>query len=1190
MQQFIRCSKCGSTDLMYSKKRHVYICDNCSYEFTIDNTSIKRHIILCYADDCNDLAFQLKIDLESQGHEVKLSENRKENTRENDPCTSEGLVWTSEVIENGRFIILMTPRSVGRPNGSCLYALSGAIQRKIPIIPLMVSWCEPPLSICRIQWLDMIGCLKLDKSNDQYKAKLLTLLSTLNNNETDYRGAQSKLLRILEPLPFDTDIQRHLIRFTGRKWVFDRIDSWLSDTNTSRIFWIVGAPGSGKTAISSWLSFNRKEIAAFHLCSYGDIQKSDPRRIISSIAYQLSTQLPDYQSRLNSLNLEKILHESNVKMLFESLIIQPLSGNFPPPDRKIVILIDALDEATNEGKNEISNLIANEFEKTPPWLRLIITSRPETEVLHPLQSLMPYILDTSSPENVLDLKEYLSRELKQYSTDDLIIENAIDMIVRMSEGIFLYIEWIRQELSQNRLSLDRLNEFPHGLMGVYSHFFSRRYPDINKYKTGLRPVLEVIISALEPLPIKMVSSIFHWDEYEEADFNQNISSLFPINDGNVKPFHRSIVDWLTDVNKSSEYYVDKYRGNLLLSEYGMQEYSRGINRMSLYSQAHLPAHLIFLEKWGNVKTILTNIKYFNKVWSLNEFDVKAYWTKIEEKSQFKIIDSYKMMLDHPDDYEDDVSGVADLFSDTGHIQEALSLYDDLILHSRNSNNKHQLRKVLDKKGTILFVKGELKEAMQIFKEEESICKELNDVKELQTCLSNQTKILWTLGDIDGMLEKINEIDSISGGQISKDALQKSLHTQALVLYHKGELDNALKLCKEKERICREIKDKNALSSTLLNMGLIYYEKGNLVQAMKLFKELEQISREIGSKYGLAFSLDNQTSVLYDKGLLDEAMKLSEEAIRLRKDLGDKNGVSVCLGDMCLVLYDRCKFDRAIELHKQEEAICKELNDIKSLQTSLGNQALILYAKGNLNGAMDLLKEKEKICQEIQYKNGLQVVYGNQALILYDRGMFKEALYLHKKEQNFCNDMGNKRELNISLCNQANLLSTIGNDDEALRLIDNAELFFRSMENKNCLQVCFNIKSKILIEKNDLKQAWSLLKEAETICRYLQTPISLQICLGNQAIILHLRNDINGAMKLLIEAEVLCREIGHQEGLAISLIDQAIILTFNLDKPQEGLALARESLAIVESCSMKLLESQIKPILDSIEEEASIISI
>lgn len=299
--------------------------------------------------------------------------------------------------------------------------------------------------------------------------------------------------------------------------MFDHIDSWLADPSVSRVFWITGKPGVRKTVIASWLCTYLCEVAAFHLCRHRHVEKSDHRRAVLSIAYQISSQLPEYQKRLNSLDIEQIVSEDNVRSLFDNLIVQPFSGNFPRPERMIVILIDALDEATENGRNELASFIASEFDKTPEWIRLIITSRPDPEVTPPLQALTPYILDASTPENEKDIRMFLIQELQPYAGGKEPQPEVIDSIISLSEGLFLYVEWICKELSLGRLSLNRLEEFPKGLGGVYAQFIERQFSDINTFKTVYRPVLELIAAACEPLEMDYIASIFGWSVYDKKN-------------------------------------------------------------------------------------------------------------------------------------------------------------------------------------------------------------------------------------------------------------------------------------------------------------------------------------------------------------------------------------------------------------------------------------------------------------------------------------------------------------------------------------------------------------------------------------------------------------------------------------------------------------------------------------------------
>lgn len=1160
----VKCANCGSPNIMFSKKRHVYICEDCACEFTAGNKPGHTRVFLSAApDEFYPLALELKKSLEAAGHDVSLDQ---ENARA-------GLDWASQG-GRGRLVVLLTPAAVGRPNGYCLDDIGYAIQKKLPIIPVMVSRCEPPLPICRIQWLDMTGCHPVETRRDEFNEMTGQLISVLAGDRPEYSGAQSRLLRVLEPLPFDSDIQRHLARFTGRKWIFERVDAWLADATAPRIFWIVGPPGVGKSAIASWLCFNRQEVAAFHLCSYDDVRKSDPRKAVLSIAYQLSTQIPDYGTRLGSLNLESIVASASVKTLFDALITQPLSGSLSVEGR-VAILIDGMDEATKGGKNELAELIASEFGKTPEWLRLIITSRPEAEVMHPLQGFTPHVLDAAAPENEQDIREFLAQELRPFAADSKPKMSTVDTIVRMSEGVFLYVEWIRKELSLKRLSLDRLDEFPRGLGGVYSQFFAREYPDVGAYSGRIRPALEVILAALEPLATGTISSIFAWDDYEEAEFFETLGTLFPVLDGRVRPFHKSLIDWIVDGERASVYAIGLDRGHGKLADSGWSEYARGISAMSAYMVAHLPAHLIRVERWADVKTILTDLAYFGIAWKANEYDVKEYWTTIESKAAASMGEAYGRLVSRPDEYPDHVLGVAALLGDTGHIAEALRLYDFIIGNRLKDKDLRTLQVALSKAGLIRTQRREFDQAIRLLKDEEALCRRTGDMFALQFCLINQLDILYEKRDLQGMIALNAEIKEMFGDDMDKNTLQRVLNAEGALLFQTGELSEALKKYLESEKLCRDINNVASLLMILNNKAIIMHAMGDLTEAIQAIGEVERIARRINNRQMLWYSLSNQADFVHDMGDYRRALALLEEARQIGMELENQDLVSGCLGNEAVIRHDMGDLDLAMQHHREEEAICRELGDDYGLQVCLGNQAVILYEQGKPGEALRLLKEKETICEAIPELSGLQAALGNEAIIAYDNGRLDDALAMHKKEEEICRKLGKLKDLWICLGNQAGILYARGDVAGAIEIYGEKLNVLKKSGFKNELPVSMIDYAMALYGKGEKEQASRVLDEAEAVCRELPSMSGLQACLGNRAVILYGDGCVYEALGLLREAEEICRSLGNKKGLALSLSDQAVILAYDQGDRAKGLERASEALKLAEDGGLKDLADSIR---------------
>jgi WD40 repeat protein len=566
-------------------------------------------IFLSYGHDhYTPMALRLKHDLEAQGNnQVWFDVERLKVGRDWERYIEDGLDWASAVPGEGRFLLLLTPHSVRRPGGYCRDELARAYGRNLPIIPVMLSTVEPPLSISRMQWLDMRNCFPAEEHEVQYAKHFDQLLKALIEKQVPFEGVRQRLLNYLNPVSYK-ELSKYLLRFTGRHWVMQEVDEWLASSR--RILWITGEAGVGKSALAAWLCDKRPEITAYHFCRFGNNDRVDARRALFSLAYQLTTQLPVYEDRLNATPLDKTVIETNVAAVFDRLFVDLLSDRELTKHKDQIVLIDALDEVTNNGRNELASLIGGEFDKLPLWLRLIVTSRPhEPEINFALQSLDPWKLDAGRAENIDDIRDYLRRELRPFIGGGEPSNELVNTIVDRSEGLFLYVSWVRQELEEGRISLGRVEEFPRGLGGVYANFFQRYFPDVREYESDYRPMLEAICAAREPMDRRDLTRLLGWSEYRMRSLCARMGSLFPVIDGRVHPFHQSVLDWLTDAERSGPYWIDVSAQEKRLADFAWREYKNGVNKMGRYFAAHAPFHLTACRRTKEARKLLLDFNW-----------------------------------------------------------------------------------------------------------------------------------------------------------------------------------------------------------------------------------------------------------------------------------------------------------------------------------------------------------------------------------------------------------------------------------------------------------------------------------------------------------------------------------------------------------------------------------------------------
>jgi len=611
MSAELLCPQCNSANTIFSKKKQLWICEDCEHSFAEEKLITPLRIFVSYGrDDYADLAVRLKTDLQARGHEVWFDRDKLKEGGDWERYIDDGLNWVSRVPETGRIVFVMTPHSVRRPDGYCLNEIAKALGKSVSIVPVMLVFSEPPLSIYRIQYLDMQDCYPPAERETIYVQKLERLILALEEKKIDFEGVQHRLISSLQPIQFVADLSKFLQDFTGRKWAFDAVDAWLADPEGSKIFWLQGAPGVGKSAISAWLRDNRRQIAAFHFCDINSEEKRDACKLVTSIAYQLSTQLPDYQDRLAAINTSDIVAQySEAYTLFDKLIVQPMAENFPEPDRTVVILIDALDEATVNRRNDIALFLSFCASKTPPWLRFLVTSRPEPEIATLFQSLSPLVLATGSAANLADIAEYLRTKLPDITAEQT------HSILDKSEGVFLYAKHVCEEVHAGRLSLERTEDFPRGLGDVYTRFFMRQFKDdLDGYRKEIRPLLSMILASLRPLQLGFIMQVLGYpNKMELFDCLDILGSLFPRTGDKetdtISPFHRSLIDWLTAKERSGQFYIDSGHGHKLIADNGWQQYQQAPETMANYHLEYLPKHLFMLQEYDKVVTIMKDFRY-----------------------------------------------------------------------------------------------------------------------------------------------------------------------------------------------------------------------------------------------------------------------------------------------------------------------------------------------------------------------------------------------------------------------------------------------------------------------------------------------------------------------------------------------------------------------------------------------------
>ena len=384
---------------------------------------------------------------------------------------------------------------------------------------------------------------------------------------------------------------------------------------------ISGNAGMGKSVIAAVTCKRMQEagrLSGSHFCQYNNVRYCKPQLMIQSLASHLSHALPEYKRALGeqlSRNLGTDLNNMGVEELFALLFKEPLSA-VGDPGRNMLMVIDGLDESEYQGRNELLDVVANQFCKLPIWIRFLVTTRPALNIAEKLKHLNPLKLKANDKENLEDVRVLCVKRLQRVVK----LENVgvfIEQLVLKSEGLMLYAHFLILAITENAsISHEEslVGSSPPGITAVYHSYFKRLelelLKELNIREENFLNLLSAVTASREPLPVGFVSKVLVQSTVSPLTRRKllralsNVSALLPIRDDCLHVIHKSVKDWLTDIScyGEHEFIMDENEGHRLLADLCTEELEnlklRGVDNLqfgatemyALYHGAHHMLH------------------------------------------------------------------------------------------------------------------------------------------------------------------------------------------------------------------------------------------------------------------------------------------------------------------------------------------------------------------------------------------------------------------------------------------------------------------------------------------------------------------------------------------------------------------------------------------------------------------------
>ena len=399
------------------------------------------------------------------------------------------------------------------------------------------------------------------------------------------KDRSEEVLRNLTKSEFRGDIEYYVERFQEgtREWVFDRVQNWLDDRSSqNRVMVISGNAGMGKSVIAAVICKRMQEagrLSGSHFCQYNNVRYFKPQLMIQSLACHLSHALPEYKQALVeqlSRNLGTDLNNMGVEELFSLLFKEPLSA-VGDPGRNMLTVIDGLDESEYQGRNELLDVIANQFCKLPIWIHFLVTTRPALNIAEKLKHLKPLELKSDGEENLEDVRVFCLKRLQHVELAN--VDEFVERLVLKSEGLMLYAYFSLLSITANESIFhegDLSGCLPLGISSVYHSYFKRLerelLEELDIKEENFLNLLSAMTASREPLPVGFVSKVLvpgidsSLTRRKVLKALSSVSAPLPIRDDCLHVIHKSVKDWLTDVSHygEHEFIMDENQGHRVL--------------------------------------------------------------------------------------------------------------------------------------------------------------------------------------------------------------------------------------------------------------------------------------------------------------------------------------------------------------------------------------------------------------------------------------------------------------------------------------------------------------------------------------------------------------------------------------------------------------------------------------------------
>ncbi|KAG9122789.1 hypothetical protein FRC07_000678, partial [Ceratobasidium sp. 392] len=376
-----------------------------------------------------------------------------------------------------------------------------------------------------------------------------------------------------------------------RRLVLQKLHDWANDPNGSKVYWMNGMAGTGKTTIA--YSFCTKleeshQLAASFFCTRSLPECRDVSRITTTIADQLAYFCRPIKHVLHQVLENDDVIARTVTTQFQKLVAQPLRKvKDSLPVGRLVVVIDALDECSGRGDARMFLDTLLSFAQDLP-IKFFVTSRPDDALLSKLTSSsnvhhsLLHLHDIEKSLVQADIETYLSSELEAIRME----ASKIRRLAEKSGALFIFAATVVRYIALDDSSIDHrerletiLDDSPHPsnkmhapLDLLYTTILSFALDNENldeRDKENIELLLHTVVFAREPLSVESLTRLLRLKNLDQAmRAIKPLQSVLHVDErsGLVSTLHASFPDYIRSPSRSNRFHRDEAKHSNLLAE------------------------------------------------------------------------------------------------------------------------------------------------------------------------------------------------------------------------------------------------------------------------------------------------------------------------------------------------------------------------------------------------------------------------------------------------------------------------------------------------------------------------------------------------------------------------------------------------------------------------------------------------